>query len=244
MDSQIDDEIEKLAAVGTAVLAERARLEALAVQQKQAAVLVELEVMWAEPLATIRDAVPVWVWDYILPPTCKVSEYRHSDDGGSVYSGVQIELPGIALIMAFVTRDGVRFSVADPVIWQADSGQYLVRWTQMLWRNRYEMPDEDSFPVALVLASEHAEAFSNLVDRAIELNKQPEPAQPKPSKWAALDPTRKSLEAIDNGEYAEAQAFGLVAVARELRTIGQRLSALAQPAAELTVAETDNCGDF
>lgn len=154
---------------------------------------------YAPSLAALRDALPDWAHPYIEAPA--------DWDGYPV-----VRLPELPVVLCRVKRR------TDEIRVEFDSMVYD-RW-------------DDSFTPECYWQSIFALAVKSAVDakqqrdEILASKQRPAQPQPQPSKWANLDPSRKALEAIDNGEYERAQAFGLLAMARELRTIGDTLGKL------------------
>jgi hypothetical protein len=221
MTTDLQQQIEEQLALAREIEAERKADDEEAFQAK----VMEFREKFAPYLEALKAAIPAWAQPYIAVP----------DD----WEPVTISIPGMAPIMAYVERT---FRGGN-VLFEVRFG--LTEWDGYEETFHCTGPAEKRFSLAISAAVKAQQAREAWLNRTI----QPTIGEGHPSKWVNLDPTRKAMEAIDAGEYPEAQAFGLIAIARELRTLNAWMATAAAGDAgtylpDADEPDPDNCGDY
>jgi hypothetical protein len=219
MTTDLAPQIEEQLALARAIEAERKAKDEEAAQARVA----DFRQEFLPYLEALMTAIPAWAHPYIVVPDS--------------WEPVTISLPGMAPIIAYVERT-VR---GGKTVYEVRFG--LPEWDGYEENFTWSGPAENGFALAIAAAVKAQQAREAWLNRTI----QPTIGAGHPSKWVNLDPTRKAMEAIDAGEYPEAQAFSLIAIARELRTLNgwmaatAKIDAVAYPADEL---DPDNSGEY
>lgn len=143
METTIQDLIAQSIVAGRVLQTQRdAELEA-AVAERQAVEQRRIAEQWAEPLATIRSALPEWLTAHLSPPNI---EPRKRNDYVLESAPIRLQLPGLAPIDVYAEVDfggwsgpdiGVGLSVRSPRI-EPELDGALVWTTERFWRGRHD----------------------------------------------------------------------------------------------------------
>ncbi len=140
-------------------------------------------------------------------------DYGYRDE----YAGIALEIYGLAPILIYVGKEHLRFAPCPPQLYfDEEMGMWLADYRREIWRSQYAVPNETDFAAAIAVAEQYAKECWRLHIAAEERNNEPKQL---PAPDPALYSIDQARAALGQGEYAEAQALAMLAVAEELSSI-------------------------
>ena len=174
--------------------AERRRQAELVAKQAEAKRQHELRLEWAPQMEQLCSVLPEWALPYVDEPDQEYTRYIGFDEG-SGYAPVNIIIPNLAPIAAYVFKDHIFYAVATPQR-DEDGVPCLAQLTYR--RNKYEVQDgEADFAIAVMKAKEAWDRYTTMAEKWEAAQREAQTAEPAP----APIPLRQLLPVTDPAEY-------------------------------------------